>query len=155
MGSSAGGHLASLCATHFTDSFSLETQDEIDLLVCRPDFAILIYPVIAMTPPIAHSGSRKNLLGENPSIEIADQDSTAKSVTPETPPIFIVSTSDDSVDCRNSLEFATACKANKVPVSLHLFETGGHGYGMKGKSTLAAWPMLLEQWLADNFPARM
>lgn len=155
MGSSAGGHLASLCATHFTDSFSLETQDEIDLLVCRPDFAILIYPVIAMTPPIAHSGSRKNLLGENPSIEIANQYSTAKSVTPETPPIFIVSTSDDSVDCRNSLEFATACKANKVPVSLHLFETGGHGYGMKGKSTLAAWPMLLEQWLADKFPARM
>lgn len=152
MGSSAGGHLASLCATRFGDSFAEETHDEIDKLDCRPDFAILIYPVISMTPPITHSGSRKNLLGENPSPEATAKYSTAQAMSKTTPPVFILSTSDDKVDCRNSLEFATACKANGVPVSLHLFETGGHGYGMAGKGTLATWPLLLEQWLADRFP---
>jgi acetyl esterase/lipase len=153
MGSSAGGHLASLCATRFGDSFAEETKDAIDQLECRPDFAILIYPVISMIPPITHSGSRKNLLGENPSPEIAAKYSTAQAVGKTTPPVFLLSTFDDKVDCRNSLEFATACKANDVPVSLHLFEKGGHGYGMAGKGTLATWPLLLEQWLADRFPA--
>jgi dipeptidyl aminopeptidase/acylaminoacyl peptidase len=65
--------------------------------------------------------------------------------------VFLLSTSDDMVDCRNSLEFAAACKANGVPVSLHLFEKGGHGYGLKGKGDLATWPLLLEQWLAARF----
>lgn len=153
MGSSAGGHLASLCATRFGDSFAEETHDDIDKLDCRPDFAILIYPVISMTPPITHSGSRKNLLGENPSPEATAKYSTAQAVSKTTPPVFLLSTSDDKVDCRNSLDFASACKANAVPVSLHLFETGGHGYGLAGKGTLATWPLLLEQWLADRFPA--
>lgn len=154
MGSSAGGHLASLCATRFGDSFAEETKDAIDQLECRPDFAILIYPVISMTPPITHSGSRKNLLGENPSPDATAKYSTAQAVSKTTPPVFLLSTSDDKVDCRNSLEFATACKANGVPVSLHLFETGGHGYGLKGKGTLATWPLLLEQWLQTRFPAK-
>ena len=152
MGSSAGGHLASLCATRFDDSFSEEDMDDIDRQKCRPDFAILIYPVISMSASLTHPGSRKNLLGLNPSPETVEKYSTAKAVTKETPPIFLLSTSDDMVDCRNSLEFAEACKANGVPVSLHLFETGGHGYGMNGKGNLAAWPLLLEQWLAARFP---
>ena len=152
MGSSAGGHLASLCATRFGDSFPEEGKDDIDKQSCRPDFAILIYPVISMSPPLTHSGSRKNLLGENPSAEAIDKFSTAKAVTQETPPVFLLTTADDFVDCRNSLEFATACKAHKVPVSLHLFESGGHGYGLHGKGDLATWPLLLEQWLARKFP---
>lgn len=152
MGSSAGGHLASLCATRFADTFPDEAKDDIDKQSCRPDFAILIYPVISMDATLSHAGSRKNLLGGNPTAEAVEKYSTAKAVTKETPPVFLLSTSDDGVDCRNSLEFATACKANAVPVSFHLFETGGHGYGLHGKGDLATWPMLLEQWLARKFP---
>lgn len=152
MGSSAGGHLASLCATRFADTFLDEGKDLIDQQSCRPDFAILLYPVISMTATLSHSGSRKNLLGDSPNEEAVNRYSTANAVSKETPPIFLLSTSDDMVDSRNSLEFATACKANGVPVSLHLFESGGHGYGLNGKGDLATWPILLEQWLARKLP---
>jgi len=152
MGSSAGGHLASLCATRFSDTFPTEGEDEIDKQNCRPDFALLIYPVISMKPPLAHGGSRTNLLGKDPGKEAIDAYSTQLAVSMQTPPVFLLSTSDDGVDCRNSLEFAAACKANKVPVSLYLFETGGHGYGLKGKGDLSAWPELLEKWLSTRFP---
>jgi acetyl esterase/lipase len=151
MGSSAGGHLASLCATRFADTFAEETEDEIDALSCRPDFAILIYPVISMNNDLAHGGSRKNLLGENPGAEAMEKYSTHLAVSAETPPVFLLTTADDWVDCRNSLAFASACKAHKVPVSLHLFESGGHGYGLKGKGDLEVWPSLLESWLARKF----
>lgn len=146
MGSSAGGHLASLCTTRFADTFAEEGGDEIDRLSCRPDFSILIYPVISMGP-LAHTGSRSNLLGQQAAADLVDRCSTEKHVTQNTPPVFLLSTADDGVDCRNSLEFATACKANGVPVSLHLFEKGGHGYGLRGKGDLAAWPALLDAWL--------
>ncbi|MES2437878.1 MAG: alpha/beta hydrolase [Verrucomicrobiota bacterium] len=150
MGFSAGGHLASLCTTRFADTFAEEGKDAIDSQPCRPDFSILIYPVISMEPPLAHGGSRTNLLGKNPGAEASVKYSTGKAVTKDTPPVFLLSTSDDGVDCRNSLEFASACKANGVPVSLHLFEKGGHGYGLGGKGDLAIWPQLLEQWLAGK-----
>lgn len=148
MGSSAGGHLASLCTTRFADAFPEEGSDEIDKLSARPDFSILIYPVISMGP-VAHGGSRTNLLGRSPSPELLEKCSTEKQVTKDTPPVFLLSTADDAVDCRNSLDFASACKAKGVPVSLHLFEKGGHGYGMNvaDKGGLAAWPSLLEGWL--------
>lgn len=152
MGSSAGGHLASLCATRFGDTFPSEGSDEIDKQDCRPDFAVLIYPVISMKPPLGHGGSRTNLLGKTPAAEAEEEYSTQKAVSAKTPPVFLLSTSDDGVDCRNSLEFAAACKANKVPVSLHLFESGGHGYGLKGKGELGAWPGLLDAWLKTRFP---
>jgi acetyl esterase/lipase len=151
MGSSAGGHLASLCATRFADAFPAETKDAIDALSCRPDFAILIYPVISMQDPLRHKGSRERLLGRNPGPEEQLKCSTDRAVTKDTPPVFLLTTSDDIVDCRNSLSFATACKEHGVPVSLHLFETGGHGYGLNGKGTLGAWPSLLETWLAARF----
>lgn len=146
MGSSAGGHLASLCATKFKDTFKEEGSDAIDKQDCRPDFAILIYPVISMGP-VAHGGSRTRLLGNDPEASKADLISTEKQVTKETPPTFLLTTSDDGVDCRNSLLFAAACREHKVPVTLHLFETGGHGYGLKGKGTVAGWPVLLDAWL--------
>jgi acetyl esterase/lipase len=154
MGSSAGGHLASLCATRFADSFPEETQDAIDRESCRPDFAILIYPVISMNPQTTHGGSRKNLLGPDPTPELSARLSTELAVSKETPPIFLLSTSDDMVDCRNSLAFAASCKEHGVPVTLHLFEKGGHGYGLKGKGDLAAWPPLLQRWLATKFPKK-
>jgi acetyl esterase/lipase len=151
MGSSAGGHLASLCATRFADTFPAETQDEIDSLSCRPDFAILIYPVISMQDPLRHEGSRDRLLGRDPSLESQLKCSTDRAVTKDTPPVFLLTTSDDVVDCRNSLSFAAACKDHGVPVSLHLFEAGGHGYGLNGKGPLEAWPTLFEAWLAARF----
>ena len=150
MGSSAGGHLASLCATRFEDTFPEETADTTDKLSARPDFAILCYPVITMSAT-GHSGSRKNLAGENAPPELLKKLSTEKAITKDTPPVFLLTTSDDGVDCRNSLLFATACKENKVPVSLHMFEKGGHGYGLKGKGPLAVWPDLLDAWLAERW----
>lgn len=148
MGSSAGGHLASLCTTRHADTFPEEGKDEIDRLSCRPDFSILIYPVISMGP-LAHTGSRTNLLGSKPSADLVERCSTEKQVDSSTPPVFLLSTSDDVVDCRNSLVFAGACKAAGVPLTLHVFERGGHGYGMNvgAKGELAAWPALLEAWL--------
>ncbi|MEP2775655.1 MAG: alpha/beta hydrolase [Luteolibacter sp.] len=151
MGSSAGGHLASLCATRFADTLDAETSDEIDAVSARPDFAILCYPVITMSAT-GHSGSRKNLAGKDASPELLEKLSTEKAVTKATPPTFLLTTSDDQVDCRNSLTFAAACKEHKVPVTLHMFEKGGHGYGLNGKGALAGWPDLLDVWLAERFP---
>lgn len=147
MGSSAGGHLASTCATRFEDVFAQETKDAIDQLDCRPNFAVLIYPVVSLDSVISHGGSRRRLLGPTPDAKLATALSGNLAVSPKTPPVFLVSTSDDGVDCRNSLLFAAACKEHKVPVTLHLFETGGHGYGLKGKGEVAAWPDLLRPWI--------
>lgn len=147
LGSSAGGHLASLCATRFNDQFEEFEKEPIDSLSARPDFAILVYPVITMGEN-GHDGSRKRLLGADPSEELVQQLSTEKQVTNETPPSFLVTTTDDRVDCRNSLEFAISCKAHDVPVSLHLFEKGGHGYNLAvGMGDLEAWTGLLGDWL--------
>ena len=151
MGSSAGGHLASLCATRFEDTFPEETSDETDKLSARPDFAILCYPVITMDPAMDHTGSRKNLAGDNVEKERLDMLSTEKAVSKNTPPTFLVSTADDPIDSRNSLLFATALKANDVPYALHIFEKGGHGYGLKGTGPLAIWPDLLSAWLAERW----
>lgn len=147
MGSSAGGHLASLCTTRFDDQFSEEGKDAIDGQSCRPDFSILIYPVISMEPPLAHGGSRKRLLGASPSEEMSKRCSTEQAVGKTTPPTFLLTTSDDMVDCRNSLQFAIACRANGIPAELHLFPKGGHGYGLSGKTAPPAWPGLLDAWL--------
>jgi len=151
MGSSAGGHLASLCATRFGDTFPEETSDETDKLSARPDFAILCYPVITMDPAFGHTGSRENLAGEDAGQERLDTLSTEKAVSKNTPPVFLVSTSDDPIDSRNSILFATALKANGIPHALHIFEKGGHGYGLKGEGPLAVWPELLDAWLGERW----
>lgn len=150
LGFSAGGHLASLCVTRFADRFPEEGKDAIDQQDCRPNFGVLAYPVISMAGEIGHGGSRRRLLGGEPSEEAVARYSTDQQVSKDTPPVFLVSTSDDGVDCRNSLDFAAACKAKGVPVTLHLFEKGGHGYGLHGKGDLAMWPKLLEMWLAGK-----
>lgn len=159
LGFSAGGHLASLCATQFEKDLPGEGTDDTNKLSARPDFAILVYPVISMDNDLGHSGSRKNLLGEDADRKAGRKEdagspfSTDRSVSSQTPPVFLVTTSDDGVDCRNSLRFAIACKENKVPVTLHLFERGGHGYGLKGKGAVAKWPALLEEWLTARLNA--
>ncbi len=147
MGFSAGGHLASLAATRSADTFpQYEGKDAVDAFNARPDFAILVYPVISMQE-ITHPGSRERLLGKDATPEMLAEYSTENSVDVNTPPVFLVTTADDMVDCRNSLRFAMACKERNVPVTLHLFETGGHGYGMPGRGATVGWAELLREWL--------
>jgi len=148
MGSSAGGHLASMCATLWDEKIAGETADEIDALDCRPDFAVLVYPVIAMAESWGHTGSKRRLLGENPDAQLVARVSTDRRVNEKTPPCFIVHAADDgAVPLRNSLEFAARCSENGVPVTCHVFAEGGHGFGLKGRGDSADWPLLLEKWL--------
>lgn len=148
IGFSAGGHLASCAATQFKDIYEVETKDVVDAQSCRPDFAILCYPVIAMGESYCHQGSVKNLLGENPSPILVTGNNTAKQVSSETPPVFIVHAADDKVvPLRNATDFAASCAENDVPLRVEVFASGGHGFGMAGKGTSAGWDVTLAEWL--------
>jgi acetyl esterase/lipase len=148
MGSSAGGHLASMCATLWNETFEEEGKDAIDQEKCRPDFAVLVYPVIAMSEPWGHTGSKRRLLGNSPDAALVARVSTEKRVDKDTPPCFLIHAADDGgVPVRNSLEFAARCAENKVPVVFHVFAQGGHGFGLNGKGGSETWPSLMEQWL--------
>lgn len=140
MGASAGGHLASTLATHYS---SKET---------RPDFQILLYPVITMDLPHTHNGSRNNLLGKNPSEELIEKYSNEKQVTAETPKAFIVlSTDDKAVPAENSISYYLALKAKEIPVSLHSYPIGGHGWGFRDNFTYKRqWTEELEKWLREE-----
>lgn len=148
MGFSAGGHLSSTAATHF-DAGRPEAPDPIDRVSSRPDVAILCYPVITMTDPFVHAGSRRNLLGENPSPELIKLLSSEQQVTAQTPPTFIFFTEDDkAVPLENGLMMAAALRNAKVPYEMHIYETGRHGVGLaKDNPWLKTWPALLENWL--------
>ncbi len=147
MGFSAGGHLASTAGTHF-DSGTKDAADPLDRLSCRPDFQLLIYPVISMLPDITHTGSRRNLLGNEPDDKLVQLYSNELQVTPETPPAFLVHTNDDGVKADNSVRFFMACRKAKVPAELHLYEKGGHGYGIrKTGTTVENWPQQCQAWL--------
>jgi acetyl esterase/lipase len=152
MGFSAGGHLASTAATHF-DAGRPDAGDSIDRQSCRPDFAILAYPVITMTGKFGHSGSKKNLLGENPDPQLAESLSNEKQVTPETPPTFLFHTSEDTgVPAENSVRFYLALRKAGVPAELHIYEKGRHGIGMGTKDpklafALGTWPGRLHDWM--------
>jgi acetyl esterase/lipase len=148
MGSSAGGHLASMCATMWDEHIPGETADAIDALDCRPDFAVLVYPVISMTGKWGHGGSIRRLLGPVPDAELAARVSTDRRVNAKTPPCFLVHASDDGgVPLRNSLEFAARCAENRVPVVCHVFAEGGHGFGLNGRGDSAGWPLCFGKWL--------
>jgi acetyl esterase/lipase len=148
LGFSAGGHLASTAATHFSEG-NPNAADPIERVSSRPDFAVLIYPVITMTAPYAHEGSRRNLLGENPAPDLLTLLSNEKQVRPNTPPTFLVHGANDSVvACQNSLMFADACRKKGVPVELHLYEDGEHGFGMGGQTIpVGTWPARCSEWL--------
>jgi acetyl esterase/lipase len=148
MGFSAGGHLSSTAATHF-DAGKPEATDPIERVSSRPDVAILCYPVITMTDPFVHAGSRRNLLGENPGPELIKLLSSEQQVTEQTPPTFIFFTEDDkSVPLENGLMMAAALRRAKVPYEMHIYETGRHGVGLaKDNPSLRTWPSLLENWL--------
>jgi acetyl esterase/lipase len=148
LGFSAGGHLASTAGTHF-DSGKLEAADPIERVSSRPNLLILIYPVITMRG-LTHAGSKRNLLGPNPSEELVSQLSNDEQVSGETPPTFLVHTvTDAGVPVENSILFATALRNMKVPFELHLYERGPHGFGLGGKDPiLSTWPERLAAWLS-------
>ena len=130
MGSSAGGHLASLLLTHF-DAGDPKAADPIERQSSRPDLGILCYPVITMTGEYTHQGSRENLLGKNPSPKLEEFLSSQHQVKTNTPPCFIWCTDEDkTVPMENSLMFAEALRKNHVPFALHVYEQGGHGMGL-------------------------
>ncbi len=148
IGFSAGGHLASTVATQF-DAGNPAAADPVERFSSRPDVAVLAYPVISMEEGITHAGSRTNLLGPNPSPDLVQALSTDRRVTARTPPTFLFHTADDTgVPAQNSLRFAAALRAVRVPYELHVFETGRHGVGLAPDNpVLSAWPRLLESWL--------
>jgi|SRR5664280_455728 len=145
IGFSAGGHLASTLSTHYND----KVYDVSDTVSARPDFSLLIYPVITMDTSFTHAGSRKNLLGENPSNEAIKRFSNELQVNEKTPPAFMVHSADDqTVPVKNSIVYYEQLVKYKIPSELHVFQKGGHGYGLGGsKDTQSAWPGLCISWL--------
>lgn len=148
VGFSAGGHLAASAGTHFKDPVEAGSN-ELDTVSCRPDFMVLIYPVISMENDITHHGSRDNLLGKHPEAALVDLMSNEKQVTSGTPPTFLVHATDDkTVPVENSLLFYRACLDNNVPAELHIYLKGGHGFGMRTAAGPAAeWPGRCKQWM--------
>jgi acetyl esterase/lipase len=144
MGFSAGGHLTSTLLTHW-DTGSVTDLDPINRKTSRPGFGVLVYPVITMTGPYTHTGSRDNLLGTNPapSAALLDSLSNQKWVRANTPPTFLAhGDADNTVPIQNSRMFDSACKAYKVLDTLVVDPGKGHGYGMNG-----IWPPILLSWL--------
>lgn len=139
-GFSAGGHLASTAATHYSDSFT------------RPDFQILFYPVVAMSEPNTHRGSRTRLLGENPDETLIELYDNHKRVTSDTPPALLFHSSDDSVvPVANSLDYYKALVENGVSASLHIYPIGEHGWGFApGFAYWSAWTTEILNWLKHN-----
>jgi acetyl esterase/lipase len=151
IGFSAGGHLASTVGTHF-DKGKADAPDAIDRESCRPDFMILMYPVITMSDPFTHAGSRNNLLGKDADPKLIEHLSNEKMVTPETPPTFLVHTTEDKVvPPENSTLFYMALCRNKVPVELHIYEKGRHGLGLGPQGMpYSSWPERCVAWLRDR-----
>ncbi|AYN04151.1 alpha/beta hydrolase [Flavobacterium sp. 140616W15] len=147
IGFSAGGHLASTLSTHYNDVV-YKTDYSIS---ARPSFSILIYPVISMTKEVVHKGSQTNLLGTNPSLELINKFSNEKTVASDTPTAFLVHATDDTVvPSENSINYYLALKKNKIPAELHLYEKGGHGFGLGVKDTSQFWTRDCVEWLKAN-----
>lgn len=144
MGFSAGGHLASTLGTHFQD-------DERGISI-RPDFMVLVYPVISSDKAIYYEGSFKNLLGDTPEAELLRYYSSELQVTEHTPPTFLVHAADDrAVPAANSIRFFEALLAHKVTAELHIYPVGGHGFALaEEEEVLSGWPDLLADWLQSQ-----
>lgn len=146
IGFSAGGHLASTEGTHF-DKLVIEDKDNISV---RPDFMILLYPVISFGP-FAHVGSRENLIGKNPPAALVDLYSNEKQVTANTPPTFLVHCEDDDVvPVQNALLFYDALLNAKVKACMHIFDAGGHGFGLNNPKSKDKWIDWVKSWMNEN-----
>ncbi len=147
MGFSAGGHLASTAGTHFNKSF-ISNDDKISL---RPDFMILIYPVISFQDSIGHHGSRDQLLGQHPTKDQINYFSNELQITKETPPTFLVHASDDDVvNEENSVVFYQNLIKHGVLAELHVYQKGGHGFGLNNPSTSDKWMDRCKNWMTTN-----
>ncbi len=156
MGFSAGGHLASMLGTHF-DNGNPKAKNALDKTSSRPGFLMLIYPVVSFTTEYTHRFSREMQLGSDLDSTLAEYLSTEKHVTSFTPSTFLMYTDDDPVLPENAILFYMALRKAKVPAELHIYEKGGHGYGMAngvGKAAndpiLATWTTRLEDWLKNR-----
>lgn len=152
IGFSAGGHLASMCTTMHLD-VEKDSKDPLKRFNTRPAFSMLIYPVIDMSGKVTHAGSRTMLLGKDPDPKLADSLSTQNRVDEKTPPTFIVySTDDDVVMVENGILFYEALKKHNVPATIHIFDHGGHGYGLAPKDpVISVWPKLSVDWINRLF----
>ncbi len=145
MGFSAGGHLASTAATHF-DKAVIKNDDKTNL---RPDFQILVYPVISMQDSLTHSGSRINLLGEHPSKEIIDEFSNELQVNENTPPAYITQAADDKVvDVDNSIVYWEALRHHNVSAELHIYPKGNHGFVLRQPTE--EWMKPIFMWMKNS-----
>lgn len=153
MGFSAGGHLASTLSTHYDGGDSTST-DLVDQVSCRPDFSVLVYPVISFNDEITHAGSKANLLGENPDPELVTLFSNELQVTPDTPPAILIHSEDDqAVPVENSLAYFRALRANEITSELHVYPYGGHGYSLAiGNGHLSTWPDRVIEWIRYLYP---
>ncbi len=151
MGFSAGGHLASTLGTRF-DAGDANASDPVEKFSSRPDFMILGYPVISLKEHVAHIGSRNNLLGKSPSNELVDRFSNELQVTQDTPPTFIFHSQDDTgVPVQHSLLFYEALLEAKVPVEMHLYPKGGHGFSLaiNSEGTQKGWTEACVSWMRE------
>ena len=144
MGASAGGHLAASLATLYGSDAT------------RPDFQILFYPVISMLKGVTHSGSRQNLIGETPPAELEQKYSLERQVSPKTPQAFIMLSADDATVLPiNGIGYFLALREQKVPATLHVYPTGGHGWGFRDSFTYKRqWTGELEKWLREGLPEK-
>jgi acetyl esterase/lipase len=151
VGFSAGGHLASMASTLFDDG-DPKAADPIDRVSSRPDFAVLAYPVITLTGPASHEGSRRALLGDDPAPDLLERLSTNRLVSARTPPTFLFHTGDDPrVLVDNSVLYYQALRQAGVPAELHAYEHGRHGVGLAaGDPVLSSWTTRLEDWLRQR-----
>jgi acetyl esterase/lipase len=146
VGFSAGGHLASTAATHF-DKVLVDDKENISV---RPDFAILLYPVISFGH-FAHEYSRENLLGKDPAVTLIELYSNEKQITQNTPPTFLMHAEDDTtVPVQNSLLFYDTLLQNKIKAEIHIFQAGGHGFGLNNPKSKDKWIDWAQDWLRLN-----
>lgn len=147
-GFSAGGHLASTLSTHF-DTGDKESNAPIARLSCRPDFSVLLYPVVTFKEEWGHMGSRENLIGKTNDWKIIEKFCNELQVTKQTPPAFIALADDDTgVKPRNSIEYYLALKREGIQAELHIFREGGHGFGMhKTGKAHDQWPLMMVEWM--------
>lgn len=148
MGFSAGGHLASTLGTHF-DYGNPAAEDSVEKLSCRPDFMILMYPVITFTDSCMHKGSRDALLGKDPDTNLVKYYSNELQVKKDTPPAFFVQADNDTgVPVENALLMYRALRAKKISAELHIISEGEHGFGLGiGNDHIASWTNSLKLWL--------
>ena len=148
MGFSAGGHLASTLGTHF-DLGDKNSTDVVEQKSCRPDFMILMYPVISFTADCTHTGSREALLGKNPDKDLVSYYSNELQVQDNTPPAFIAQADNDTgVPVENSLLMYEALRKKKIPAELHILSEGEHGFGLAvNNEHVASWTNSLRLWL--------